>query len=236
MNQCNKSFIQNYFKSQRTISFVSGAQQSRLNMEKNEQQQQTEPLKQRGQLSFFSKWRSFSSFFRFCRTLRWNDHCTRSLMRCGGMVHAEGANEQELMSSCTWAHDVILSALTRAGALTLLGGQAPSAESKAFRKPTKRAECLSSPTLTQSNEIYSRVLETQPSRPCLTDSQQSWAKSFQAAQFQLAVIALIRHTHSNKSTFWYSAVFACMVDLLGLSSQISHARMKIFIQYLTSLY
>lgn len=42
---------------------------------------------------------------------------------------------------------------------------------------------------------------SQPCRPCWTNSQQSWTKSFQAAQFQLAVIAVIRYIHSNKSTF-----------------------------------
>lgn len=124
------------------------------------------------------------------------------------------------------------------GASTLLGGQSAVCRIKTLSINLQRGQkCLSSPTLAQSNEIYSRVLETQPSRPCFTDSQQSWTQGFQAAQFQLAVIALIRHTHTLINP--HSDIllcFACVVDSLGLSSQISHARMKIFIQYLTSLY
>lgn len=69
MNQCNKSLIQNWFKSQKTFSFVSGgAQQKRLNMEMSEQQQQTELSKQRSQLSFFQSDAAFSQFF----SLRWS--------------------------------------------------------------------------------------------------------------------------------------------------------------------
>lgn len=158
MNQHNKSFIQNWFKSQRTFSLLSGSQQNRLNMEKNKRQQQTEPLKQRSQLSFFQSDAVFSRFF--CGTLRWNDHCNHNIIRYGGMVHVESIDEQELVSSCTWAQDVILNALMSAGTLALLGEQAWSTESNAFGKSTKRTERLSCPTLTQSNEIYSRVLET----------------------------------------------------------------------------
>lgn len=71
------------------------------------------------------------------------------------MVHVESVNEPELMSPCTWVQDVIPDAFISAGTVTLLGEQAWSTESDAFGKTTKCAEGLK-----QSNEIYSRVLET----------------------------------------------------------------------------
>lgn len=99
MNQCNKSLVQNWFKSQRTFSFVSGgAQQKRLNMEMSEQQQPTELSKQRSQLSFFQSDAAFSHFFPFAGASRWNDHGNQDIMRCEGALHVGMANEVEPMS------------------------------------------------------------------------------------------------------------------------------------------
>lgn len=129
---------------------------NRLNMEKNEQQQQqTKLLKERSQLSFFQS-DVFFQVLSFWGTLRWNDHCNHTRMRYTGMVHVKNANEQEVMSPCTWSQPECIDECRNFDSSDSERGR----RNRKLLVTLQKGAGLSRPTLTQSNEIYSRARQT----------------------------------------------------------------------------
>lgn len=200
MNQRHKSVSQNWFKSQRTFSFVSGTHAGKQAKHGKEwaAAAANQTVEREKSVIIFSKWCFFpGSFILGNVEMKW------SLQSHQNEIYRNGACQE-----CKWARsDVPLHLISTwmhwwVQELWLLGQRAWSTESKAFGNSTKGCRTLVQRWHKAMKFTAERYRHSQPSRPCLTNSRQSWTKSFQAAQFQLSAIALIRYIRSNKSTFW----------------------------------